>query len=230
MKLNLDSHLFTITIKKSTSPSFRLKFLSRKHLQLSCHKLTPSFMLNKFLNDHRQWILDNYLKIPQKKKLSSLKKLTLLDTPYRLIIQPSTRDSLVTFHEKSEMHLNTTSLSSPHIKELLNQKLRPLALKLIKDETSSLSKIYSFDYGNVSVKNQSSRFGSCSSTGNLNFNWQIILFPKVVFRHIILHELTHLAIKNHSASFWYQLSLYDPDYLSHRRWLKSKAATFMIFS
>jgi len=230
MKLNLDSHLFTITLKKTSSASLRLKFLSRHHLELTCHRLTPHFMINKFLNDHQSWILKNYQKIPLKRKLSSLKKLTLLDTDYLLKIQLSTKDSLIFFHDQRQIHLNTTSLSTSHLKSLFDKKLRPLALKLIKDEIILLSKQHHFTYANISVKNQKSRFGSCSSRGNLNFNWQIILFPKSIFTHIILHELTHLAIKDHSANFWNQLSVYDPNYLQHKNWLKSQASKYMIFS
>jgi hypothetical protein len=100
--------------------------------------------------------------------------------------------------------------------------MRPTAQKLIKQEVSRLSDLYSFKVGKISIKNQKSRFGSCSSAGNLNFNWQIILFPSSIFTHIILHELTHLDIKNHSSKFWKQLAIYDPNWRTHRLWLKKE--------
>jgi hypothetical protein len=106
--------------------------------------------------------------------------------------------------------------------------MRPTAQKLIKQEVARLSHLHSFKVSRISIKNQKSRFGSCSSQGNLNFNWQIILFPPQIFTHIILHELTHLSIKNHSSKFWNQLALYDPNWRSHRLWLKKEGTQHFI--
>jgi len=80
----------------------------------------------------------------------------------------------------------------------------------------------------ISVRNQKTRFGSCSAKGNLSFNWQIIFFPPDKFRHIILHELVHLKIENHSKNYWHALSLLDPNCKSNNKWLKTHATNHFL--
>jgi len=230
MKLILDSHNFKITQKTSLSSSLKMRFLSRYHLELTHPPFTPNKLLLRFLQNHSFWIQKNYPNIPLKKKLSRLKSLKILGQSYQVIITLSSIDSLVFFHQQQLLRLNTTSLSTSYLKKLFDKKFRPLALKLIKKEVDSLSQKHDFVYQRISVKNQKSRYGSCSTSGNLNFNWQIILFPPKIFQHVILHELTHLSIKNHSNKFWQQLALYDPDWRSHRLWLKTNAPKVMLFS
>jgi predicted metal-dependent hydrolase len=222
MKLILDSHSFTITLKRQISSSLSLRFISRYHLELRCPYLVPVPILNRFLSTHQKWIVKNYQKVKLPKKISSLSSLSILNQKYKLSFSLSQRDSLVIFNSPPHINILATSLSSSHLRSLIDKKMRPTAQKLIKQEVSRLSDLYSFKVGKISIKNQKSRFGSCSSAGNLNFNWQIILFPSSIFTHIILHELTHLDIKNHSSKFWKQLAIYDPNWRTHRLWLKKE--------
>lgn len=230
MKLILDSHPFTITLKRQISSSLSLRFLSRYHLELRCPYLVPTPVLSRFLLSHQKWIVANYKKVKVKKNIASLSSLSILGQKYKLSFSLSQRDSLVIFDSPPHINILATSLSSSHLRSLIDKKMRPTAQKLIKQEVARLSHLHSFKVGRISIKNQKSRFGSCSSQGNLNFNWQIILFPLPIFTHIILHELTHLSIKNHSSKFWNQLALYDPNWRSNRLWLKKEGTKKMLFS
>lgn len=146
----------------------------------------------------------------------------ILSQNYQEIHNKSASNTVIIDDIEHKIYYNTSSSSKKHLHLLLDKKFRPFALKLIKNELRELSKLHGFEYNRVSIKNQRSRFGSCSSLGNLNFNWQIILFPQEVFRHVLLHELTHLKIKNHKHEFYNQLIEYDPDALKHNRWLKKE--------
>ncbi|MGZ3680043.1 MAG: M48 family metallopeptidase [Ktedonobacterales bacterium] len=79
---------------------------------------------------------------------------------------------------------------------------------------------YGFAYGRVSIKEQKSRWGSCSRQGNLNFNWRLLLAPLAVLDYVVTHELAHLKEMNHSPRFWQLVARGCPDYLAHRRWLR----------
>jgi predicted metal-dependent hydrolase len=228
MKLILDSHPFTITLKRQISSSLSLRFLSRYHLELRCPYLVPTPVLSRFISSHKNWIIKNYPKIKIKKSIASISSLSILGQKYKISFSLSQRDSLVIFDSPLHINILATSLSSSHLCSLIDKKMRPTAQKLIKQEVARLSHLHSFNVGRISIKNQKSRFGSCSSQGNLNFNWQIILFPLPIFTHIILHELTHLSIKNHSSKFWNQLALYDPNWRSHRLWLKKEGPQHFI--
>lgn len=79
---------------------------------------------------------------------------------------------------------------------------------------------YGFTYGRVAIKEQKSRWGSCSRKGNLNFNWRLVLAPAPVLDYVVIHELCHLKELNHSPRFWQLVALACPDHAMHRAWLR----------
>jgi predicted metal-dependent hydrolase len=79
---------------------------------------------------------------------------------------------------------------------------------------------YGFEYGRISIKDQKSRWGSCSHSGNLNFNWRLLLAPLDVLEYIVIHELAHLREGNHSPRFWALVATLCPNFKQHRRWLR----------
>jgi len=70
------------------------------------------------------------------------------------------------------------------------------------------------------LKDQKTRWGSCSSKGNLNLNWRIIMAPEEVIDYLIIHELAHLTHPNHSERFWQRVAVFMPEYPLWRMWLK----------
>lgn len=95
-----------------------------------------------------------------------------------------------------------------------------VALKLAKERVEHFNKVYKFDYGIIRVRDQKSRWGSCSRKGNLTFNYRIVLLPEHLADYIIVHELCHLKEFNHSARFWTLVALEAPDYKKHMIELK----------
>lgn len=76
----------------------------------------------------------------------------------------------------------------------------------------------------VSVRNQRSRWGSCSTRGTVSLNWRLIQMPPAVRDYIILHELMHTKEMNHSHRFWSRVEAVCPDFTVHERWLKAHGA------
>lgn len=77
----------------------------------------------------------------------------------------------------------------------------------------------------IMVKEQKKRWGSCSSKGNLNFNWRLILAPPEVLDYVVVHEMCHLKYMNHSKEFWCEVERILPDYKERRKWLKEKGTS-----
>lgn len=74
--------------------------------------------------------------------------------------------------------------------------------------------------GYVTVKNQKTRWGSCSAKGNVNFNYQLAFLPDELLDYVVIHELAHRSHMNHSRAFWAEVEKYCPDYLERREQLK----------
>lgn len=72
----------------------------------------------------------------------------------------------------------------------------------------------------ITVKNQKTRWGSCSSKKNLNFNYKLAYMPQEIMDYVVVHELAHLRHMNHSREFWELVEQYIPDYRERRKWLK----------
>jgi len=72
----------------------------------------------------------------------------------------------------------------------------------------------------VRVKNQKCRWGSCSSSGNLNFNWKLVMALPEVIDYVVVHELCHIKKMDHSKEFWRLVSEVLPEYRQHRKWLR----------
>lgn len=75
-------------------------------------------------------------------------------------------------------------------------------------------------YGKISIRDQKTRWGSCSSEGNLSFNWRLILAPPDVLDYVVIHELCHRKEMNHSKEFWALVESLMPHYKECRKWLK----------
>jgi len=96
---------------------------------------------------------------------------------------------------------------------------RETAGLLLKERVGHWAALMGLDYGRVFIKDQRSLWGSCSTKGNLNFNWRLAFAPKEVLDYVVIHELAHRREMNHSKRFWAVVAGYCPGFREHRRWL-----------
>ncbi|OUQ15671.1 metal-dependent hydrolase [Lachnoclostridium sp. An14] len=102
----------------------------------------------------------------------------------------------------------------------LEARYRELARAVIGQRVSYFAAKMGVTYGRISIRDQKTRWGSCSGRGNLNFNWKLVLMPPEVLDYVVVHELAHRKQMNHSPLFWAEVGRVLPDYESRRRWLK----------
>jgi len=98
------------------------------------------------------------------------------------------------------------------------------AERAIEQETARMAPEIGVSYNKISIRDQKTKWGSCSRTGNLSFNWRLVLFPPRVLRYIVIHELCHLRHFNHSPRFWELVERHAPDYRESVAWLKKHGA------
>ncbi len=99
------------------------------------------------------------------------------------------------------------------------------ALTLAKNKLEQFNEVYRFSYNRVSIKNQKTRWGSCSKRGNLNFNYKIVHLPDNLVNYLVVHELCHLKEMNHSRNFWALVAQAIPDYKILRKQLRNFGVT-----
>ena len=80
----------------------------------------------------------------------------------------------------------------------------------------------------LAIRNQRTRWGSCSSTGAMSFNWRLLLAPEPVLDYVVWHEACHLLVMDHSKRFWALVERHVPDYREHRTWLRRNGAALVL--
>ena len=97
---------------------------------------------------------------------------------------------------------------------------RNLAREVLGARTGYYPRKMGVTYGRISIREQKTRWGSCSSVGNLNYNWKLVLMPEHVMDYVVIHELAHRKEMNHSARFYAVVAQQMPDYKVWQSWLK----------
>lgn len=115
---------------------------------------------------------------------------------------------------------NATEPQQPKLTRRDYLRLKPIAHDLVTKKLALYNQHYHFQYKNISIKNTKTRWGSCSRSCNLNFNYKIALIPERLQDYIVVHELCHLGQFNHSQKFWDLVAETIPDYKLKVRELK----------
>ncbi|UMX48209.1 MAG: M48 family metallopeptidase [Candidatus Nealsonbacteria bacterium DGGOD1a] len=101
------------------------------------------------------------------------------------------------------------------------KRLSPKARALALEKIGRFNKTYRVNFNRVAIRDQSTRWGSCSCKGNLNFNYRIVFLPEHLADYIVVHEMCHLRELNHSTRFWDLVARAIPDYAVRRKELKN---------
>lgn len=129
----------------------------------------------------------------------------------------------------NEFVLSKDALSTSTIQEELESLYRREARTVFEHRINRYAANMNVDPGKLELRNQRTRWASCSPQRTLSFNWRLVMAPDEVIDYVVVHELAHLRESNHTRRFWDIVRQYDPDYEAHVEWLTENSAR-LIFS
>ena len=224
--INLDSLLVLLNVREDDINLFSLRQSSRAKRLLFKPSIRYGFeiVLPRFYNDN--WVLDSVKQSKTKiqQRLAEIKE-ALKELKPTLITLRSTGDSWQVIYgnindfDSEAITETSTTLSVPEKPEdvfwaafLLQKWLQGKAIEYLPMRLNDLSIKLKLSYNRVSIKQQKTRWGSCSIRGNINLNRNLMLMPSEVVDYVLHHELIHLKVLNHSAMFWEELRSSFPHY------------------
>lgn len=201
--------------KRHRQKNIRLSVQNRNKIILSAPFLCSEKKAVLFAEQHFDWIKSHINIAPFEKKFSPLDSVSILGKSYQIIYDKTKKSGIQIDDNKlyvgGELDFIHRRISNYAKKELLNyiQKKAFCMAKLIDKKPHS-----------ISLKNTTSRWGSCSSKNNLNFCWKIAFAPLYVIDYLIAHEVSHLKEMNHSPKFWETVALFNTEQAKAEIWLR----------
>lgn len=182
----------------------------------------PKFLLNRFYEQHQAWIEQRQSKIKQRFKVETPDSILIFGQKYQKQFLADLNSPLGIVAAKQQLLINYPHLQGKKapLQKKIDTFLQNTAIKYLHPRAHALAKQMELKFKRLTTRQQKSRWGSCSSQGNLNFNWRLVHHPTAVIDYVIIHELAHLVQLNHSAAFWQLVGKYDPAYPTHRAYLK----------
>lgn len=211
--------------ESNRAKNISLKISMEKGLEVVVPVNYPTSHVETLLRDKEKWILQKLSLISQRaqqKKENSLvekQAVSFLGKSYPLVLV------LQQGYPEVELIEDRIIVMLPQdhqdkVVQILESWLRYQAKEIIMQRLEFAAKGLGVHYKQVFIKDQKTRWGSCSSQGNLNFNYRLVMAPLPVIDYLVAHEAAHLIEMNHSRKFWALVERICPNYRVQRKWLK----------
>lgn len=183
--------------------------------------ITPRGQIEELVKSKERWIRKKQellkqqsLEVPAKKFVPG-EQFLYLGEPYTLEVVNEQADPLVL---KDKFYLTANSQKNAQL--VFANWYRKQASLVIKELVVNRAQENGFEYTRIGITSARTRWGSCGPKGSLNFTWRLIMAPREVIDYVVVHELVHLQVRNHSKAFWGEVSNLMPEYLDRRAWLR----------
>ena len=172
-----------------------------------------------FAQKHGGWIAARLGRLPEAAPFTDGTIVPLRGVPHRIEHRPGSRGTVWTETAANGEPILCVAGAAPHIHRRISDYLRREARRELEIASLKFAATLGVVIKRVAVRDQSSRWGSCSSTGVLSFSWRLILAPTTVLQYLAAHEVAHLIEMNHSPRFWRVVARLCPDHERAKVWL-----------
>lgn len=166
------------------------------------------------LREHQDWVLDRLAALPPRVAFLDGAVIPFRGIDHRLVFRPNERG--VAERRDGEIHV----FGPPeHLPRRAADWLKRQARNAISPSAMDKAAVADRTVRRISIRDQRSRWGSCSDQGHLSFNWRLVLAPDPVLDYVVAHEVAHLVEMNHSSDFWNVVDRLTPHAPMAKRWL-----------
>ncbi len=176
--------------------------------------------IRQFVESKTGWIAEKKIQMQEQtpalqKKFTAGERFPYLGQEYALSVVSGPRAGL---RFEGGFSLNQNSQSEAAL--LFEKWYKAAARKILTERARLYAQKFGLKYQKIRISSARTRWGSCSSRGTLSFTWRLVMAPLEVVDYVVVHELAHLRVQNHSAAFWVEVAKMMPDFKPRRDWLK----------
>ncbi len=168
-----------------------------------------------FLTQKSEWLITTLMEMPSKKRIKPGVVIPLCGE--RVRVKHDAQQHTAFMLKRGVL---TIAGDRQEFTKRMTEALRKIARQEIAARAEKMAKKTGRRIHRITVRDTRSRWGSCSSTGNLSFSWRLIFAPEEVMQYVVAHEVAHLRYMNHSDKFWSLVAYLCPDYEAAKAWLK----------
>ncbi|MDB2261828.1 SprT family zinc-dependent metalloprotease [Halorubrum ezzemoulense] len=185
----------------------------------------------ELLKENAVWVLekkrkyDAYCEQIPDREFEPGERFPYLGEQYEIVVEQRPSSQVV----ENEFRLAKHHVEQTSIKRALETLYRRKARQLFENRANHFVEEMGVEYDKIEVRNQRTKWGSCSTTGTLGLNWRLMMAPSDIVDYVVVHELAHLREQNHTNEFWSLVAEHDPEYTENAEWLEENS-TSLIFS
>ncbi|ELZ46095.1 hypothetical protein C463_04881 [Halorubrum californiense DSM 19288] len=204
---------------------------SKPRIDVDIHGVTVVIPQNediqpsKILRENAAWVVDKqrsyeaYREQIPDRTFEVGESFPLLGKDRELVIESRTKNGV----DEDTIRLRESAVKQSSVKQVLENFYRRQARDFFTNRIEQYAERMDVEYDKIEVRNQRTKWGSCSTTGTLGLNWRLLMAPPDVAEYVVIHELAHLREQNHTDEFWSYVEEYDSSYKEHNRWLKENS-------
>jgi hypothetical protein len=215
------------TFKRFKTITIRVK---KGEPEILCPHFTSKSFLQRLIKKRTGWIknkMREYSKLEEEINQIDNGYVKVWDRDLKLIYKNGKRQNFELKRDRLVITLNGQKEIDK--KRLIRDWLKSEAEKYLKKRLVFLSKKVDIDFNTLKIKSYISRWGSCSNRGEICLNWKLMMLPKEIIDYVIIHELVHILVPNHSKKFWNKVSEKDRTFQEKREWLRKNGMKIIQF-
>lgn len=235
MEIKAGSGIVPVAVIRSRRKTYEIRITSQGELQFRAPLKMTDKRIREALEERSEWI---------RRKLEAVRSSVLNHAPRRFatgeaypfmgkehllhIVENPQKARVTVAYETGVFRITAPAHNPEEIRSALEKWCKRQAANILPERVRLHEARMGLKAIQVTVKDQKKRWGSCSSRGNINLNWRLILMPPEVMDAVVIHELAHLVHPNHSAQYYTYLSRYNPAYKEHDKWLKGQGKALFL--